>query len=492
MCDISDPTRESKGADGKETAAANRLSLAWISLPKDGGFIRGIGEKFAAKPVTSTASMKAPIYTNPDRYGFGPQPALFAYAVAAVAVGGAVVATLGLGSAVKNTPTLFFCSIVLSSWFGGVGPGIFAGLLSAIALDYYFIPPIYALGISIEEAPDMIAFVASAFIVSWLSGEQKLAKHSVREAWDKLDAKACEKTSKLGQTQDRSQVRTAPRRTAEEGLRRTHAKAARVKLITGEPTAPITDERTERIAQTGELVRAFSSQTPAAEKIEAGLLYDVGESVAHAPTLHPVQEAVFLRQGDYWTVQYQGQIARFKASRGLQYLASLLGHPGREFHVSELIAPVRKGSVAPGADSASGTSTEDESQMRPVRFQDAGPILDTRAKAEYACRLAELREALDDAERLNDLELAARVQQERDCIADQLALAVGLGGRTRKAGSHAERARSAVTKSIKDSIHKIAEAMPALGRHLGTRIKTGYFCSYNPHPDRPVWWKLAS
>jgi Domain of unknown function (DUF4118) len=476
MCDISGPTRESKGADGKETAAPNGLSLAWISLPKG---VRGIGEKFAAKPVTSTASMKVPIYTSPDRYGFGRQPALFAYAVAAVAVGGAVVATLGLGSAVKNIPTLFFCSVVLSSWFGGVGPGIFAGLLSAIALDYYFIPPIYALGISIEEAPDMIAFVASAFFVSWLSGEQKRARHSPREARNKLDAKVCEKASKLGQTEDQLQIGTAPRRTAE-------------KRITGEPTTPITDEPRKRIAQTEELVRDFCSQTPAAEKIEAGLLYGAGESVAHVPTLHPVQESVLLRQGDYWTVQYQGQIARFKATRGLQYLASLLGHPGREFHVSELIASVTEGPAAFGAGSASGTSTEDENQMRSVRFQDAGPILDARAKAEYACRLAELREALDDAERLNDLELASRVQQERDCIADQLARAVGLGGRNRKAASHAERARSAVTKSIKNSIHKVAEAMPALGRHLGNRIKTGYFCSYNPHPDRPVWWELES
>jgi hypothetical protein len=71
--------------------------------------------------------------------------------------------------------------------------------------------------------------------------------------------------------------------------------------------------------------------------------------------------------------------------------------------------------------------------------------------------------------------------QERDCIADQLAAAIGLGGRNRKAGSQAERARSAVTKRIKDSIDKIAEAMPPLGRHLIGSIKTGYFCSYIPY-----------
>jgi Domain of unknown function (DUF4118) len=115
---------------------------------------------------TGTGSMTVSLYTSPGRSAFGPQLTLFAYAVAVVAVSGAVVATLELGSVVKHTPTLFFCSVILSSWFGGVWPGVFAGLLSAIALDYYFIPPIYALSISLEEVPDMIAFVASASFVS--------------------------------------------------------------------------------------------------------------------------------------------------------------------------------------------------------------------------------------------------------------------------------------------------------------------------------------
>ena len=47
-----------------------------ITLPKGGGAIRGIGEKFAANPVTGTGSMSVPIATSPGRSGFGPQLAL--------------------------------------------------------------------------------------------------------------------------------------------------------------------------------------------------------------------------------------------------------------------------------------------------------------------------------------------------------------------------------------------------------------------------------
>jgi RHS repeat-associated protein len=47
-----------------------------ISLPKGGGAIGGIGEKFAANPVTGTGSLTVPIFTSPGRSGFGPQLAL--------------------------------------------------------------------------------------------------------------------------------------------------------------------------------------------------------------------------------------------------------------------------------------------------------------------------------------------------------------------------------------------------------------------------------
>ena len=47
-----------------------------ISLPKGGGAIRGIGEKFAANPVTGTGAMSVPIATSPGRSGFGPQLSL--------------------------------------------------------------------------------------------------------------------------------------------------------------------------------------------------------------------------------------------------------------------------------------------------------------------------------------------------------------------------------------------------------------------------------
>lgn len=44
-----------------------------LSLPKGGGAIKGIGEKFAANPVTGTGSLSVPIATAPGRGGFAPE-----------------------------------------------------------------------------------------------------------------------------------------------------------------------------------------------------------------------------------------------------------------------------------------------------------------------------------------------------------------------------------------------------------------------------------
>ena len=52
------------------------LSAPAVSLPKGGGAIRGIGEKFAANPVTGTGTMSVPIAASPGRSGFGPQLSL--------------------------------------------------------------------------------------------------------------------------------------------------------------------------------------------------------------------------------------------------------------------------------------------------------------------------------------------------------------------------------------------------------------------------------
>lgn len=61
---------------GGATPQQTPFSAPAIPLAKGAGAIRGIGEKFAANPVTGSGSLSVPLYTSPGRSGFGPQLSL--------------------------------------------------------------------------------------------------------------------------------------------------------------------------------------------------------------------------------------------------------------------------------------------------------------------------------------------------------------------------------------------------------------------------------
>jgi hypothetical protein len=70
-----------------------------------------------------------------------------------------------------------------------------------------------------------------------------------------------------------------------------------------------------------------------------------------------------------------------------------------------------------------------------------------------------------------------------------LAAALGLGGRVRRAGSPAERARVRVTRALREAIERIRAADARLGEHLARSIRTGTYCCYAP--AGPTVWTVA-
>jgi hypothetical protein len=201
-------------------------------------------------------------------------------------------------------------------------------------------------------------------------------------------------------------------------------------------------------------------------------------------------QQIFRKIGDFWNINYKGQAIQLKDSKGLQYVALLLQHPGREWRAMD----IQRHFVQPSADPIAQVYSKmpqgqlDEEHLTLSDLGDAGPIVDARAENQYKCRLHELRAELAEAERYNDLERASHARGEIDFITQQLKAASGLGGRERRIGSSAERARTSVTKAINTAVKKISMASPALGHHLSKSISTGLFCSYTPDPDDPICW----
>jgi tetratricopeptide (TPR) repeat protein len=193
----------------------------------------------------------------------------------------------------------------------------------------------------------------------------------------------------------------------------------------------------------------------------------LGESIVAAPA---APDGLLRLDGQVWAVSYAGTTAHVKDGKGMRYLAHLLASPGVERHALELVALV--------AGNASGSigAREIADEGLSVRLgEDAGPLLDERAKQEYRRRLAELRAEGEDADRCRDPGRGARARAEIDAIEGALAGAYGLGGRASRAGSAAERARVSVTKAIRQAIAQIERAHPGLGEHLRATVRTGRF-----------------
>jgi tetratricopeptide (TPR) repeat protein len=193
---------------------------------------------------------------------------------------------------------------------------------------------------------------------------------------------------------------------------------------------------------------------------------------------------LFRREGEYWTVGYDGSVMRLRDAKGLRYLAQLLAHPGREFHAVDLESADSQPPPAPRASRAGG---EPELAVRPD-LGDAGVLLDATARAAYRTRVTELRAELAEAEAFHDPARAAKARAELDFLVAELARAVGLGGRDRRAASHAERARLNVTRAIRAAMANLARDNASLGRHLAATIRTGRYCSYTPDPRAPISW----
>ena len=189
-----------------------------------------------------------------------------------------------------------------------------------------------------------------------------------------------------------------------------------------------------------------------------------------SPRVEP--NAGFRREGDYWSVVFEGRTFRLRDSKGLGYLHKLLAHPGNELHVLDLSAGSR-----------------DDSGFV-VDAGDAGELLDSRAKAAYRRRLTEIEDDIAQAEARGDDQRAAQADAERDFLLKELSRAVGLGGRIRRAGAASERARSAVTRAIRQALVRIRKHHPSLAEHLEHTIRTGVSCAYLPDPRVRVDWRL--
>jgi hypothetical protein len=186
------------------------------------------------------------------------------------------------------------------------------------------------------------------------------------------------------------------------------------------------------------------------------------ETVSSAVLVVP--ENVWRFDGQVWTLGYGGRTINLQDAKGLRDLRLLLSQPGSAVPVERLIDP-ENGSV---------------SRVR------SDPTLDEQTRIAYRMRLEELEGAIQMALNEHHDDWASALDRERDALVRELKAATGLGGRRRRLGDEAERARKTVSARIRDTLRHLDTTHPELAVHLRRSLSMGASCCYQP--SEPISW----
>jgi predicted ATPase len=222
----------------------------------------------------------------------------------------------------------------------------------------------------------------------------------------------------------------------------------------------------EKQGDTATATRLLHDAIPFAEQSrEVDIARRIDELLRRLSHAEATNRATLRPEGGTWHIQYDGTDVHMPDLKGLWHLRELLARPHQPVTALSLI----------------GASSDE-----PLVTTDTGPVLDREALRQYRQRLAELDDALDAAARRGDRERQAERTAERDALMKELKRATGLGGKPRRSGSPAEKARVNVTRTIRHAIAELASKAPDLASHLDESIVTGVACCYEPRVDI-VW-----
>jgi PAS domain S-box-containing protein len=89
------------------------------------------------------------------------------------------------GTAIYQLPIA--AAVVLSAWYGGRGPGLFASLICATGILYWFIPPVKSFELAPDHALAFYIFIALCLVLIELSAGRKRVEAKLQSRQEMLD-----------------------------------------------------------------------------------------------------------------------------------------------------------------------------------------------------------------------------------------------------------------------------------------------------------------
>jgi PAS domain S-box-containing protein len=121
----------------------------------------------------------------PVRYGF-----------AILTVAAATLVTLAARYfGLTNRSAAFLAAILLTGWYTGNGPMLVAMGLSTFVFDYFFLPPLYTLGLNWDPDPYLIWFLLFAVLAAWFSAARRRSAALLEQARSELEDRVAARTA---------------------------------------------------------------------------------------------------------------------------------------------------------------------------------------------------------------------------------------------------------------------------------------------------------
>src|SRR5213082_2935321 len=140
------------------------------------------------------------------------------YVLSVLSVAVATAVTLLLGDYTFRTP-FFFVAILVSTWFGGRGPGLFAVLLSTLSINFFILEPRFSFLFGFRDVLHLAVFLFCALVISSWSTARRRAEHALERARDELEKKVQDRTAELSSSNEQLRLQINERVRTERILR---------------------------------------------------------------------------------------------------------------------------------------------------------------------------------------------------------------------------------------------------------------------------------
>lgn len=198
----------------------------------------------------------------------------------------------------------------------------------------------------------------------------------------------------------------------------------------------------------------------------------------------PTKRYILDMNGTDWEIQFgTGRPKPLRNLDGLLYLRELLCNPQKPYSATELGAIVQR---FRGNQESRSVRPQAELRDTSTVANDAGELIDARARSDYEKRLREIAEEIPEARRTNDQATIDRLKEEAAVIEEVFRPAINPHGRIVRQSSDRKKAQDRVRNAIDRAINAIRKKDANLARHLMRTVDSRPVFRYDPRQDETI------